>query len=96
MLFKNVKQYNQAMMDLGAMVCTRGKPRCDTCPLTPYCLAYKQDVVTKYPIAKPRMQLPQRQAFLLLLMNILFFFIFEFLTLINIYLFNLTLFLFLV
>jgi A/G-specific adenine glycosylase len=31
--------YNQAQMDLGATVCTRGKPRCDACPLADICVA---------------------------------------------------------
>jgi A/G-specific adenine glycosylase len=35
----NVATYTQAVMDLGATVCTRGKPRCDVCPLAADCRA---------------------------------------------------------
>jgi A/G-specific adenine glycosylase len=30
---KGVERFNQAMMDLGAMVCTRSKPKCELCPV---------------------------------------------------------------
>ena len=33
--------FNQAMMDLGATVCTPGTPACDRCPLTALCDAYR-------------------------------------------------------
>lgn len=33
--------FNQAMMDLGATVCTHGTPACDRCPLTALCDAYR-------------------------------------------------------
>lgn len=33
--------FNQAMMDLGATVCTPGTPNCDRCPLTALCDAYR-------------------------------------------------------
>ena len=35
----NVAAYTQAIMDLGATVCTRSKPRCDACPLSGDCRA---------------------------------------------------------
>lgn len=41
--------FNQAMMELGALVCTPGTPRCLVCPLTPYCFALKKDVVANHP-----------------------------------------------
>jgi A/G-specific adenine glycosylase len=34
---KNAFDYNQAMMDIGAMVCTKRKPRCSECPLAELC-----------------------------------------------------------
>ena len=36
---KGVAKFNQAMMDLGALVCTRSKPDCENCPLSSGCLA---------------------------------------------------------
>ena len=41
--------FNQAMMELGALVCTPGTPGCLACPLNPYCLALKKDAVVNYP-----------------------------------------------
>lgn len=37
-----VTDYTQAIMDLGAMICTRGTPACQRCPLAAYCVA-RQD-----------------------------------------------------
>jgi A/G-specific adenine glycosylase len=35
---KHVFDFNQALMDLGALVCTARKPKCDVCPMTRKCL----------------------------------------------------------
>ncbi|MEY3018726.1 MAG: hypothetical protein RL336_1861, partial [Pseudomonadota bacterium] len=50
--------YTQAMMDMGATLCTRSKPRCHECPLQPNCQAFAQDLVTEFPGKKPRKALP--------------------------------------
>lgn len=52
--------YTQAMMDLGAMVCTRSKPDCDHCPLQADCLAYAQGRQAEFPGKKPKKALPVR------------------------------------
>jgi len=46
--------FNQAMMELGATVCTPRQPRCGKCPLAKDCKAYQQDAVEKYPPARKR------------------------------------------
>lgn len=61
--------YTQAMMDLGATLCTRGKPRCEICPVITGCQARKLDLVNQLPEPKPRKQLPVKQLFLLLLQD---------------------------
>jgi A/G-specific adenine glycosylase len=38
---KHVGQFNQALMELGALVCTPTKPACSSCPLADFCLARK-------------------------------------------------------
>jgi A/G-specific adenine glycosylase len=58
--------YNQAMMDLGATVCTRGKPACDRCPLAASCAAYAAGAQRDYPGARPRKALPVRSVRMLL------------------------------
>ena len=59
--------YAQAIMDLGATLCIRGKPRCTECPFQKYCVAYTQGIEKTLPYAKPRKTLPIRQVTLLVL-----------------------------
>ncbi len=37
---KDVFDFNQALMDLGAMVCVARKPKCLVCPMTKFCASY--------------------------------------------------------
>jgi len=57
---QRVADYTQAIMDLGATVCTRARPRCGACPLASDCAAYGQGMETDYPRARPRRTLPVR------------------------------------
>ncbi len=41
--------FNQAMMELGATICTPRQPKCDACPVASLCEAYKTNSVAKYP-----------------------------------------------
>ncbi len=45
---------NQALMELGATVCTPLAPRCDACPLRPLCAAAREDEPARYPEKAPR------------------------------------------
>ncbi len=45
--------FNQAMMDLGSMVCLRTKPLCQQCPLTNHCRSYQQQTQHLFPKKKP-------------------------------------------
>ncbi len=56
-----VNHYTQAMMDLGATLCTRSKPQCLLCPLASHCQARLLGTPTAYPESKPRKALPQKQ-----------------------------------
>ena len=58
--------YTQVMMDLGATVCTRSKPRCNACPLSCSCKAYEQGNWADYPGKKPKKVLPVKAVFLVL------------------------------
>ncbi len=60
-------QYTQAMMDLGAMICTRTRPDCDACPLQAECIAYAQGKQADYPGKKPKKALPQRETLMVVL-----------------------------
>ena len=61
--------YNQAMMDLGAIVCTRLKPKCTQCPLMKNCKAYLEKQPTRYPTPNPKKTRPQKTTIVLLLQN---------------------------
>jgi A/G-specific adenine glycosylase len=45
---------NQALMELGATVCTPQKPLCSLCPWAKHCQARKKDLVHKLPLKKPK------------------------------------------
>lgn len=53
--------YTQAIMDLGALVCTRSKPDCGACPLHSDCRAFQADRVEEYPAPKPRTKVSERR-----------------------------------
>lgn len=50
--------YNQALMDLGAQICTPRQPQCAACPLRDLCRAYAQGAPTAYPRRKPKRPVP--------------------------------------
>lgn len=64
---RKVEDYTQAIMDLGATVCSRGHPRCGECPLRKGCRAYLHDRVADFPAPKPRKVLPHREVCFLML-----------------------------
>ncbi len=61
--------YTQAIMDLGATLCTRSKPQCMACPLALACQALALDQVKQLPTPKLRKRLPVKQLYFLLLRN---------------------------
>jgi len=50
--------YNQALMDLGAVICISRSPRCGVCPLQDICRAYALGVQEQRPVRKARAKLP--------------------------------------
>jgi len=50
--------YNQAVMDLGATICTPRAPACERCPVRPLCKAKQLGVQLERPIMKPRAPTP--------------------------------------
>ncbi|MCH5268251.1 MAG: A/G-specific adenine glycosylase [Lachnospiraceae bacterium] len=64
----NAGAFNQALMDLGAVVCIpNGEPHCSVCPIAEYCKAYQQGNMTDYPNkpAKKKRRIEKRTIFLL-------------------------------
>jgi A/G-specific adenine glycosylase len=59
--------YTQGLMDLGATLCTRSKPKCSVCPLNDTCHAYAQGRVSELPTPKPRKTIPEKYTTMLIL-----------------------------
>ena len=57
--------YNQAMMDLGSMVCTRTRPDCERCPLISICSSARNNTQQQYPQSKPKKLRPHRHVWML-------------------------------
>jgi A/G-specific adenine glycosylase len=62
-----VADYTQAVMDLGATLCTRTKPNCAACPVTTGCRAHAQQRADAYPVKTRRQPVPVRKTAMLLL-----------------------------
>lgn len=58
---KNIANYTQAMMDLGATLCTRTNSSCLLCPIQTDCAAFIQQRQHELPTPKPSRNLPQRE-----------------------------------
>lgn len=61
--------YTQALMDLGATVCTRSKPKCHSCPLVVDCIALRDNKVDRLPAPRPRKPLSEKETALLVLIK---------------------------
>jgi A/G-specific adenine glycosylase len=57
---KGIETYTQALMDLGATLCTKGKPRCDVCPVSKTCVARKKGLIDELPAPRPRKAVPSK------------------------------------
>jgi A/G-specific adenine glycosylase len=63
---EDVATYTQAIMDLGATICTRANPACLLCPLSPACEARARGEQSRFPAARPQRSRPRRSAWLVL------------------------------
>jgi A/G-specific adenine glycosylase len=61
--------YTQAIMDLGATLCTRSKPKCEICPIASNCQARELGLINQLPTPKARKTLPVKQLYFLLLQD---------------------------
>ncbi|WP_131110267.1 A/G-specific adenine glycosylase [Sulfuricystis thermophila] len=64
---RQVPTYLQALMDLGALVCTRSRPRCAACPVSGDCIALHSGRTDELPRARPKRDLPEREITVLVL-----------------------------
>jgi A/G-specific adenine glycosylase len=64
---RTIAAYTQGLMDLGATLCTRARPRCGECPVAVDCVARLEGRVDRLPQPRPRRPLPSRALHVLLI-----------------------------
>jgi A/G-specific adenine glycosylase len=64
-----VADYTQAIMDLGATVCTRKRPLCHGCPVARGCRAHGEQRTEAFPAPRPRRTVPVRTTAMVVLQN---------------------------
>jgi len=52
--FDRPGDFNQALMDLGELICTPASPKCAECPVSRFCIGYKEDMAQHLPVALPK------------------------------------------
>jgi A/G-specific adenine glycosylase len=62
-------EYNQAIMDFGAQICVPASPKCDGCPFSDRCLAYKENRQDELPVRAKRIVKKERFFYYLVLKN---------------------------
>lgn len=63
----DVESYTQGLMDLGAEVCIRRAPRCESCPLSGLCVARRENLTALLPAPRPKKPLPEKATVMLIL-----------------------------
>jgi A/G-specific adenine glycosylase len=63
----DIERYTQGLMDLGATLCTRSRPRCGDCPVAADCVARRDGRQGELPASKPRAAVPERTSTFVLL-----------------------------
>jgi A/G-specific adenine glycosylase len=66
---RRVHHYTQAIMDLGATLCTRTRPKCEDCPVSKDCQAKALNRVAEFPALKQKTEKPTKSIALLLVMD---------------------------
>ena len=65
----DIAAYTQALMDMGATLCTRSKPKCMECPVHNECIALQSNRVAELPTPRAKKSVPQKHTTFLLLMH---------------------------
>lgn len=60
-LEENAGDFNQAMMELGAVICKAKNPACDICPVRSYCSAYLSNNTALFPVKKKPAVRPHKE-----------------------------------
>ena len=64
-----IADYTQAIMDMGAILCTRSKPNCAACPHSNDCAALQTNRVNSLPTPKPKKNKPHKHCYMLVMIN---------------------------
>lgn len=63
----SARDFNQALMELGALVCTSENPACRLCPIRKHCQAFQTDQVDRFPVRSKRKKMVKVEAVALVL-----------------------------
>ncbi len=66
---QDIEAYTQGLMDLGATLCTRSRPRCGDCPMQARCVAHATGRTAELPARKPKQAVPQRSTVMLVVQH---------------------------
>ncbi len=66
---QEIEAYTQGLMDLGATLCTRSRPRCDDCPMQSRCVAHQTGRTSELPTRKPKKATPEKSTVMLWVMH---------------------------
>ncbi len=66
---QDIEAYTQGLMDLGATLCTRSRPRCGDCPMQPRCVAHASARTAELPQRKPKKATPEKSTLMLLVLH---------------------------
>ncbi|MBK9190214.1 MAG: A/G-specific adenine glycosylase [Crocinitomicaceae bacterium] len=57
---KNPGTHNQALMEIGSLVCTPSKPDCEHCPISHLCLSFADKTSLNYPVKQGKTKIRKR------------------------------------
>ena len=66
---KRLRDYTQALMDMGALLCTRRSPMCEACPVQSDCVAHQTGRTDQLPTRKPKAAVPIKETLFLIVVN---------------------------
>ncbi len=66
---RDIEAYTQGLMDLGATVCTRSRPRCADCPMQSRCMAFATGRTAELPMRKPKKATPEKSTVMLIVVH---------------------------
>lgn len=58
---KNPGLHNEALMELGALICVPGAPKCPECPVSKWCRAFRTGTTSEFPVKLPKKAVQERR-----------------------------------